>query len=520
LENGMSNQLTRRAFLGAGVSAGVVATLGAAHPTPAAATDGQDQQNLAADDERNVLDIGTRKQLLADDLVIAATEGVQRVLHQATKANDGQPVRFWKQDDEDRRVPLKAWVYASPYYDEQRGVFRMWSRVLPDGRSMRYGYSESKDGVNFDFITELEGLHSNGDYNSVVYIDPHETDPAHRYKIGYDGAPPGFPNGACLAHSADGIHWTPYNDGKPVTGRAADFTNCLIWDEAVGTYRLFTRTDFGPGGGPDEHRGMRGMTNADVKANPTGWTTVRNWVLDREGKDELRRRQIYTMTDWSYCGVHFGLFSVYEWPGDFSEAMETDHVKRHERDVLNYYIATCRDGDSWDLTWIYVGRPLVERGGDGAWDKDLILPANWIVTQADRHWIYYGGANERHGTEGVFQPQRDGAIGLATLRLDGFISLTADEKPGIVLTRPFEVKGEALEVNVDAGRGELRVEVLDASGKPLPGYSGQSATPHRNVDELRLSPRWAKPFSELKTQTIRLRFRLRNAALYAFQVQE
>jgi hypothetical protein len=55
---------------------------------------------------------------------------------------------------------------------------------------------------------------------------------------------------AALAHSGDGIHWTPYNDGNPVTHRAADTYNQIIWDDEVKTYRLFTRTDFGtPGGG-------------------------------------------------------------------------------------------------------------------------------------------------------------------------------------------------------------------------------------------------------------------------------
>jgi hypothetical protein len=112
-----------------------------------------------------------------------------------------------------------------------------------------------------------------------------------------------------------------------------------------------------------------------VKANPTGWKTVRNWSFDREGGEEYRRRQIYSVTDWIYEGVHFGLMSVYEWPGDTSEGSE-DFQRRHERDVMNFYIATSRDGDSWDLAWIYKGRPLIERGGDGSFDKDIIVPAS------------------------------------------------------------------------------------------------------------------------------------------------
>ena len=122
--------------------------------------------------------------------------------------------------------------------------------------------------------------------------------------------------------------------------------------------------------------------------------------------------------------------SVYEWPGDTSEG-PTDLKKRHERDVMNYYLATSRDGDAWDLQWIYASQPIVRRGGAGAFDKDLITPASTIVTHNDRHWLYYGGANERHGTPKVVFPRKH-AIGVATLRLDGFISLTTDDPPAIL----------------------------------------------------------------------------------------
>ena len=482
-----------------------LAILGAMHP--ACVSTGQE-----------VAIVGNRKQLFVDDHIVAELTRLKRVLQQAHKENGGQPVRFWTRNAAGQKAPLKAWIYASPYFDPERKTYRMWSRIFPDGKTMRYGYSESADGVNFELVSELKGLVSSGDYNSVVYLDPHETDPAHRYKIGYDGAQPPEPNGACLAHSADGIVWTPYNQGRPVTGRAADFTNCLIWDEDATTYRLFTRTDFGTPGGTGEIRGMRGMTNPDVKADPTAWKTIRNWHFER-GKDEHLRRQLYCMTDWMYCGVHFGLMGMYEWPGDFSEGKQSDHRKRHERDVLNYYLAISRDGDKWDSNWIDAEQPLVERGGDGAWDKDMILPANWIITHGDKHWVYYGGANERHGTEGVFSPQREGAIGLASLRLDGFVALEATEQPGTVLTKPFRLAGKSLEVNVDAKAGEVSLEILDASGEPLAGFSGNNQAVGRGIDELRWRPKWrsAEGLSEIEGQTIRLRFKLRQARLYAFQ---
>ena len=62
--------------------------------------------------------------------------------------------------------------------------------------------------------------------------------------------------------------------------------------------------------------------------------------------------------------------------------------------------------------------------------------------------------------------------------------------------------------------------ILDASGEPLEGYSGSDATTYREVDELRLSPRWSEPLANLKGETIRLCFHLTRADLYSFQVTD
>jgi len=474
-----------------------------------------------------------QKFLFVDNHAVAKGDGVHRVWNSAEKANGAQPVRFWQRDPQGNRVPLKAAIYASAIYDESRSIFQIWCRVFPGlqpGKAlegteahkfMRYGYCESRDGIDFDLISELKGLYSNGDYNIVVTLDPRATDPRHRYKAGYDGARPGLPNGACLAHSADGIEWTPYHEGKPVTGRAADFTNCLIWDEPAGLYRLFTRTDYGSGGGPGEVRGMRMMTNTDFENSPAAWTTVREWKLDREGTDEHKRRQIYTMTDWQYGGLHFGLFSIYEWPNDFSEGQTTDHVKRHERDVVNTYLATSRDAVNWDLAAIYTEQPLVKRGGDNAWDKDMVFPSSWIITRDQEHWIYYGGANERHGVAEIFQPKRDMAIGLAKLPLDRFAGLRATDKPGTIVTKPFKLTAPEIILNADARDGEISIELLDADGQPIAQLSGTNAAVLRNMNEMKWRANWNSP--ELKRrigQTAQLRFRLQNATLYAVQIAE
>jgi hypothetical protein len=299
-----------------------------------------------------------------------------------------------------------------------------------------------------------------------------------------------------------------------VTGRAADTYNQIIWDQSANTYRLFTRTDFGTGGGPGEIRGTRSMTNPDVNAAPTAWTTVRSWQLDNAS-----RHQVYSMTDWIYENVHFGLVSVYDYPGDLSEGTTTDWFTRHERDVLNTYLATSRDGDSWDLQWINSGQVFIPRGGNGAWDKDIVAPPSEIITVNDQHWIYYGGANERHGTSDV-SFNRQPALGVATLPLDRFIGRQAAGPPGILETKPFELEAKGLQVNLDAQQGAMRVEVLDVHGIPISGFTLADSASLSNVDGLRLQPQWNQhaDLSSLVGQTIQLRFYLQDATLYAFQI--
>ncbi len=445
------------------------------------------------------LSIGTNKQLLVDDFVIDQMTEITRELGQVTKANNGKPVFT------DGRF------YGTVLHDEQR--FKLWYR---EHGKTGYGLAESRDGIHFKKQAKLTGINFAGDYTLSVEIDPHEKDPAHRYKGAYDA--PGMAAG--IAHSADGIRWHPYNNGKPITHRAADTYNQVFWDPLIHKYRLSTRTDFGTPGGDGEVRGTRSMTNANLRSDPKNWKMTREWIFDREGKDEHRRRQVYAKTYWIYESVYFLILSVYEYPGDVSEGTKTDHVTRHQRDVMNYYIATSRDGISWDLNWVYNGQPLVPRGPAKAFDKDLIMPASTIITHQGKHWIYYGGANERHGTpEVVFQ--RDHAIGLATLRRDGFVALRAGHQPGIVITKPFKLIGDRLSVNVDAGMGEIRVEVLDVHGQPIPGYTGNNAPRASGVNDLTWQPRWksVSNLAALRNQVIRLKFTLQNARLYAFQAR-
>ncbi|MBC7816618.1 MAG: hypothetical protein IAG10_07000, partial [Planctomycetaceae bacterium] len=73
---------------------------------------------------------------------------------------------------------------------------------------------------------------------------------------------------------------------------------------------------------------------------------------------------------------------------------------------------------------------------------------------------------------------------------------------------------------VDAHDGEASVDVLDEAGKPLAGFSGEEVVPATKLDELRWQPQWKKyaDLSTLRNKVVRLKFRLRDAKLYSFQI--
>ena len=104
-----------------------------------------------------------------------------------------------------------------------------------------------------------------------------------------------------------------------------------------------------------------------------------------------------------------------------------------------------------------------------------------------------------------------GAICLAVLRRDGFISLDAGEQKGILTTKPFILTGTNLRVNMDAPEGVLSVEVLDDSGNVV------SASAELTGDFSRGEISWKKgTLANLKGKRINLRFTLSNGSIYSY----
>ena len=114
-----------------------------------------------------------------------------------------------------------------------------------------------------------------------------------------------------------------------------------------------------------------------------------------------------------------------------------------------------------------------------------------------------------------------GSTGMATLRRDGFVAMTADAEIGALTTRLLSFSGSHLFVNASCPEGELTIEILDEQGKVLPGFSFDNSVPLVG-DSTRHRITWKnfKDLSGFDRMPVRFRFRLRQGKLYSFWVSK
>ena len=158
--------------------------------------------------------------------------------------------------------------------------------------------------------------------------------------------------------------------------------------------------------------------------------------------------------------------------------------------------------------------PVSEHHGDWNWGNVQSAGGCCLVV-GDTLYFYVSGRKGVQGSpsSGVC------ATGLATLRRDGFVSMDAGEAEGVLLTRPVRFSGKRLFVNANAGGGELRVEVCDTSGAPLPGFTRADCVP-LTADAACAGVAWNSggDLGVFAGKPVRFRFYLRQGGLYAFWV--
>jgi len=211
---------------------------------------------------------------------------------------------------------------------------------------------------------------------------------------------------------------------------------------------------------------------------------------------------VYNLGLFRYESVFLGL------PAFFHHTGRNAQGNNHDGFHLVQLVAS-RDLRSWqrvgDRQPFIGSSPL----GAGAYDLTQILGPSSPIVRDDELWFYYTGIKYRELRENI-DPDH-GAICLAILRRDGFVSLDADSTEGDITTRPFTAPADRLFVNLQAPRGQLRVHAMDAAGNTLATsmlLTGDQ--PHAEV-------RWSDgAVPALKGKQVSLRFALRDAQLYSY----
>lgn len=163
------------------------------------------------------------------------------------------------------------------------------------------------------------------------------------------------------------------------------------------------------------------------------------------------------------------------------------------------------------------------------------VASNPPIEYQGRLWWFYCGRHYRHGAA---RPHRESRIGMATSRIDGFVSIEGGPEEGRLLTKPVVWPGGDLEINADARtsgvdyfrlyRGAVRVAVLDSEGNQVDGLGVEDSVPFAGDTENRDGwmeyhrPRWTsgRSLRDLAGERIRLAFYLKYARLYSFRAAQ
>lgn len=468
----------------------------------------------------NPIAVGQAKRLFADDWVVESSEGLTRTLHPVQK-HPANPVLRAEMSWEEPCVLLYGAVMYDPQREEDR--FRMWylcftpnynadytERLAKDGR---IAYAVSRDGIHWERpklgIHEYDGSRDNnivipGPWGvASVHFDPRDPDPARRYKAQVRL------NGHRAYFSPDGMHW---NEQGRMSLSAFD-RSTVHWHPVEQHWFASTKNWYKVPGQEDQ-RG-RGYAESDDFMN---WGPVTFMCGTSHDSGEI----VYGLEPFYYESLFFGLWDRY----------------RHEpHGLLDVQLAVSHNGRHWrrpsEQAWIPLTplptdfeRKTSTRSPETGIDPfDPRVPWDYANNSAsmlgpirvgDELWMYYSGRSTDHRSR-----PHVGAIGLGTLRLDGFFSLDAGETQGVLITKPLQLTGEKLRVNANAAVGSLRVAILDEDQQPTGPYSLENCKPI-TADSVRHTVEWtgASDLSGVAGKTVRLKFELTGTELYAFWTGE
>ena len=456
--------------------------------------------------------LSSASRLFVDFRDVERRENITHQYHQAQK-HGSHPVL--RQDAPWEKHPGMT---ASVIYDAEEKLFKAWymAGFYAPGEAHLQCLALSEDGIHWqrpelglhqalgskrNNIVIPASYHEGQDHFETVLKDPADPAPDRRYKaIGWssydwDGPRSGIytatsPDGLVWSHTPEPVfHYHP-RPGTGDLGPVGDAQSMMV-DTNRKRYAAFLR------GGASR---LLSWSEDFVD-----WTPPRPFLTalhDEEG--------LYNNTGFVYGDQYLGILTHF----DKGPLAQTQTLR----------LLSSRDGESWARI---LGEPLVPLGQVGEWDRfQLLLTGAPPIRVGDRLFIYYRGTARRHNkVPAEYDPRiapdqdpRSMAIGLATLRVDGFASVSASYEGGRLTTTLLRCAGSELVLNLKADYGQVLVECLDEENRVIPGFGKEDCVPLQ-VDAVEAPVRWqGQPgLQALRERTFKLRFHLHNARLYSYR---
>jgi len=434
--------------------------------------------------------VGSQRILFVDDVLIDRQSGT------ALQPHDPQAREVILTCD----APWEGNISAYYTFFEDDGLFRVYYRGSHFDKKPLHEvtcYAESKDGLHWVKpqlgLFELNGskenniiwMSSENDYTTHNFTPFKDLNPDCPVESRYKALAGEKHSGGLWAFkSSDGIHWSLLHPSPVITDGYFDSQNLAFWDTKRKAYVSYYR-DFRK---PGSIRDIKVATSSDFQH----WTTGQ-YLNYGDAPDE----QLYTNAIRQYpraSQLYVGFPTRYQ-----PKTQQVEPILMTSQDGFHFH--------RWSKPLIPITAPQDRDGNRSNYMANglLFLPGNEREMSVFGTEAYYAGPGSR--------------VRRFTFRTDGFVSVHAGGNGGDMVTKPFTFTGNQLMLNYACKQGgQLQVEVQNADGVPIPGWTLEECSPLHG-DQIEQGVQWTSgnPLSSLAGRPVRLKFVMRNADLYALR---
>ena len=195
---------------------------------------------------------------------------------------------------------------------------------------------------------------------------------------------------------------------------------------------------------------------------------LKNWTLDHflypDAEDSTDPRyfdEVYGISTIYIEGMALGLLHWFTGDDTHSSTEDLGLIGTNTgKGTMEIRLVTSRDGGmTWDRTvsrkaWIPCGTE------QDSYDR-LVRPGAPPLRMGDEDWFYCITYNGDHLAARRYYRDRIEVMqgALYVQKHNRYVSLTAGNRPRILITKPLEVTGKTLQLNVDGNRGEVKVAI-------------------------------------------------------------